>query len=68
MVTVADGADANLCPYLRNEIRSLNDLHVIPAQNDPPQPEPEPARVLTPTLPEPKPVIKKTTKPKWFKL
>lgn len=64
-----DGANASLRPYLREEILSLNNL-LTPEQDDLPKPEqePEPARLHTPVLPEPKPIIKKTAKPKWFKL
>ncbi|ONK71156.1 uncharacterized protein A4U43_C04F5370 [Asparagus officinalis] len=67
-----EDADGNLCPYLRDAILSLNELHPTPDQNADAyadaSPQPEPATVLTPALPEPKPVSKKMTKPKWFKL
>ncbi|KAJ6850657.1 plant UBX domain-containing protein 1-like [Iris pallida] len=63
-----DNPDATTGPYLRSEIMSLHELPPVLKNVDFVNPEPEPEIVkIIPTAPEPKPVSKKSTKPKWFK-
>lgn len=60
---------ANSGPFLRDDIRSLNGLDVIPEQAEVVQAPPEPAAVQpSADISESKPVVKKPVKPKWLKM
>lgn len=64
-----DGASST--PYLNEEILSLKDVEDMAKVEKPAEPSSEPATSDAGTVPldqEPKPVEKKSTKPKWFKM
>ncbi|XP_073007925.1 plant UBX domain-containing protein 1 [Typha latifolia] len=55
-------------PYLRADIQSLNGLRPTSKTLGPVNFEPETTVVETTVVPDPKPAVKKPTKPKWLKL